>query len=356
MLREMITKHAAASVVLAAMAAAMSACAPTEEQKMTTEMLPPAPANATASCVYQLVSSDPIFRDPDLPTSTMWLDAGGQVIRVDGWRFADTSPYGEVPAAYDLTWDADGRLVRLEGKQGGVQLVYSADEVLEMYPGGDIMTHHLVDGRDVRDEQPADPKTNRRTFTTQTYDAAGRLSSQNTGFTDLLGMVDQVTNTAEFTYDTKGRIATFKSTSIPASDFAPNLGFYYIETANRLVVNIIDRHEPQTPSLVQIWIFDFDANHRLVRDTVDDNGDGYDDFWDEFRYLEGEIEVGTHAPGFEGTMRATGPCAAPSVVLAPAAPLPFQIRRIAQYRSLPNEAAAALAELGAAGSLISYPQ
>jgi len=344
--------NGAAKVVLAAGVACLVGCASPSPDAADT--LPPPPANATASCVYQLVDTGPFFADRDLPTSTLWLDRSGLVIRVDGWGDADSGPYLELPAAYDLTWDAEGRLVTRHGRDYDIQFVYSAEQVLEMYSSRTV-TRHLVDGRDVRDEASPDPGTSRSWFAQQTYDAAGRLASHTDGFTDLRSMIDSATYASVFTYDEKGRIASFQSRHTPDDGNSTNYSFSYTETADRLVVDVIDLRDPRSPMIAQTWTFEFDASHRLVRDTVDSDGDGYDDAWDDFRYLDGEIDDIAHTAGFDSTTRASGACAPPSVVLAPTAPLPIQFQLTIQYRSLPNEAARALSNLGAAGSLVPFP-
>jgi len=350
MWRDVMIWNGTAKRVFAAVAACVAGCASPEEP----DTLPPPPGNATASCIYQLVTTGPIFPDPDPPTSTLWLDGSGQVIRVDGWRWSDSSPYRKLPTAYDLTWDGERRLLGVHGGQDSVQFVYSADQVLEMFAGGDTVTHHLVDGRDVRVEGAPDPKTNQRYFINRAYDAAGRLTSQRDGTNDLLRMTDTETNTAVFAYDAQGRIVSFQSTS-PYSGDASNYSFSYTETSDQLVVDVVDLRNPRTPVIAQTWTFELDASHRLVRDAVDEDGDGYDDFWDDFRYLDGEIDVSSRAPGYGSTARAVGACVPPSVVLAPSAPMPIQFQSRMEYRSLPNEAARALANLGAAGSLMPYP-
>ena len=350
MLRDVSTWHVAVRIAMLA-AAACGTDDPTEPP----EMLPPPPANAVASCVYQLASTDVLFPDRDPPTSTLWLDASNRVIRVDGWRFTDAGH--RIPAAYDLTWDAEGRLVTLQGKDYDLLLVYSADEVLETSSaGGDAIIHHLVNGKDVRIESPPNPGSNQVSFTAQTYDAAGRLASQNNGVTDLLHTRDTVTLTKDFTYDANGRLATFHSSDTRQFENSKHYSFFYIESADRLIVNVIDIHYPPTPLLAQTWTFEFDANHRLVRNAVDRDGDGYDDFWDDIRYLDGEIDVDARAPDVGSVTHAKGRCDAPSVILAPVASLPIQFQSRVPYRSLPvGEAARALADLGAAGSLVSFP-
>jgi hypothetical protein len=158
-----------------------------------------------------------------------------------------------------------------------------------------------------------------------------------------------------YTYDAKGRILSFQSIAIPDTGSASNYSFSYTETSDQLVVDVIDLHNPRTPVIAQTWTFEFDASQRLVRDAVDDDGDGSDDAWDDFRYLDGEIDVSSRTPDYDAVARAIGPCVPPSVVLAPGAPLPIQFQFMTSYRSLPNQAARALADLGAAGSLVPYP-
>lgn len=350
MLRDMIPWNAAVRIAILTAAA----CGTNTPSTEPPEMLPPPPADAVASCVYQLASTDVNFPDRDLPTSTLWLDASDHVIRIDSWRYAD--PVHEVPAAYDLTWDAEGRLLAFHGKDYDLRFLYTADQVLETSSlSNDAILHQLVNGQDVRLIYPANPGSHQTAFSAQTYDAAGRLTSQNDGFTDLVGMTDTVTLTRSFTYDANGRLATFHSKQTQQFGDARDYSFSYIETADRLIVNIIDIHYPPTPLLAQTWTFEFDADHRLVRDVVDTNGDGYDDFSDDITYLDGEIDVDARAPGFGSITRAVGRCAAPSVILAPVAPLPIQLRSLVWFRSLPSEAVRALIDLGAGGSLVTYP-
>lgn len=344
---ERFAKH-----VLAALIVCATSCTSSDEPAA----LPPPPANATASCVYRLVTTAEFFPDPDLPVSTLWLDASGQVIRVDGWRYGDSGRPREILTVYDLTWDAEQRLVAVHGGPDDRQFTYSTDQVVVTNPAGEtVTTHHLVDGRDVREDSPPDPKTSQQAFIGRTYDAAGRLTSETYGSTDTLGMTDTATYTVAFTYDAKGRIASFQTRSIPDNGHSTSYVFSYTETSDRLVVDVIDAGDPHTPMIAQTWTFEFDAKQRLVRDVVDNDGDGYDDAWDDFRYLDGEIDVSARASDFTSSARAIGQCAAPSPVLAPAGPLPIPFLSVLPHRSLPNEAARALAYLGASGSLIPYP-
>lgn len=87
--------------------------------------------------------------------------------------------------------------------------------------------------------------------------------------------LDSVTVTRDFTYNADGRLATFQSNDTRQLGNSKDYSFFYIESADRLIVNVIDIHYPPTPLLAQTWTFEFDANHRAVRDAVDADGDGF---------------------------------------------------------------------------------
>lgn len=70
-----------------------------------------------------------------------------------------------------------------------------------------------------------------------------------------------------------------------------NLAFYYIETDNQLVVNVVDLRD-SLPTLVQTWTFELTP---IIASSA------------TLRYLDGEIDIGTYAPSFET-------CPKPSIV------------------------------------------
>src|ERR1051325_11661853 len=296
-------RNGSARVVLGAAVASMVGCASKAPEVF---QLPPPPTEATASCAYPRVTSQ--FPPIDLPTSTLWLDGLGRVIRVDGWEYDDEDFTRETPEAYDLMYDTAGHLAEVRSKHQDRQITYSADQILETYAPDATWTYQLIDGRVVHSDGPPDAMGTRQTWD-HTYDAAGRVASEVYGHVN--GTNYTWVGTDEYTYDAKDRILSSRSsgTAYPGGELS-NYSFSYTDTPDRVVVAITDLHGPNHPSLVQRWTFDFDASHRLLRDAVDGNGDGFDDFWDDFRYLDGEIDVSSRDRG-DTTLRAVGACAAP---------------------------------------------
>lgn len=277
--------------------------------------IPPPPADATSSCVYERT---PII---GTPSSTVWFNRSGQVIRVDGWFPAGDA--GAVPAPYYLSYDDAGRLVEERTRTEDAHYIYTPEQIRRTsnLTGDDVFD--LIDGRAVHYEGPEDVPLEDRWFTDYTYDGEGRLASEvGISFVAYPGSgTTKVPFESHNTYDAQGRVIASQGGQ---NGSMSSLLYSYTETADQLVVDIA---VAQTSPLGNVPLarrtFDFDASHRLVRAAVDQDLDGVDDQVDTYVYRDGEIdEISTGPDGF--TVRATGSCAPPAVTMAPALPLPIQ--------------------------------
>ena len=288
--------------------------------------LPPPPAEATASCVYEVT---PPF-DVGVPTSTLWFNGLGQTIRIDGDFFGRN---GRMPAAYYVTYDDQGRIVEERGEYGDIRYDYTPQQITvtaDRWPGE---IYSLVERRVVHAESPGVP-VEKQLIRDYTYDSAGRLASYSvTDFHDEGEGTMKFVVAARYAYDPQGRVVTLqimKNGKVRSSS-----SLTYSETADRLVITVDDG------SLFPArWTYDFDASHRVIRSAVKflfdtEDAAGPDDVVDVYSYVDGEIVESF--PGSDATIRAIGACPPPAVVVAPEAPLPIRLH--AEHVSLSNEAA-----------------
>ena len=297
--------------------------------------LPPPPAEATASCVYE--TTPPLH--VGVSTSTLWFNGLGQTIRIDGrpvWHSGNTGL-----APYYITYDDQGRIVEERSDYGDVRYDYTPQQITQTSDTGPRVIYSLVEGRVAHSEYPADLPIEKRSVHDYTYDSAGRIASYSASFFPANGQgTMRVMFVALYTYDPQGRVVThqlMKNGEITRSE-----SLTYSETPDRLVIRVDDG------SSVERWTYDFDASHRVIRSAINyfvpfypSDLDDPDDIVDVYSYLDGEIVESF--PRSDGTIRATGACPPPAVVTAPVPPLP--IGWYADYVSLSNAAASAFSSI-----------
>lgn len=267
--------------------------------------LPPPPVDAAASCVVKLAGGTPDVRPV---TNMLWLDAGGRVIRLDGWD-PDYQLQRYVPAPEYFAYDDQGRLIEQRDNASETHYEYAPQQIIVTSSAGDDSSYTLVDGRAVHLEGPLYLAPESRSKVDFTYDEQGRLTS-----------IFQVGDHAgtQYTYDAQGRVTAMQQTRNGIVENAYTLS--YTETPLQLIVKFQWTSALSAPR--QRWTYDFDANHRIIRSAVDNNDDGFDDVIDRYRYFDGEIDVDSNGRAHTAT-RAIGACDPPAVVVAPEPPVPL---------------------------------
>lgn len=250
--------------------------------------LPPPPAEATASCVYEQTQFG------NVTTSTLWFNSLDQVIRVDGLVYEDDGTSYLAPTY--VHYDAEGRVSAQEGPFGAFTWTYSPDQIVGRGQHNRLM--QLVDGRVVHAEFFTELAPNQREYRDYTYDGDGRIASysQQTMKYDA---------TYDYTYDETGRLVGVNDHS-----FEPLTTLTYTNLDLQLKIDVAG-YKPQR------WVLDFDEDQRLVR-TEQDMGDFAQTF--NYVYSDGVIE-GTLEGGVDMRIVATGRCDPPALRTAPALPV-----------------------------------
>lgn len=266
--------------------------------------LPPPPAEATASCVYEW------SYEGRQGTSTLWFNSLDQVIRIDGPALDDRETY---LVATSLHYDADGRMIAQENPRGASTWTYSPDQIERTgwFPG--VM--QLVDGRVTHQEFPTYKAPENRNVRDYTYDAAGRLVryTEDNPYDAGQGMTTHSPWMTEYTYDQRGRVVSAKQAN------QEPVTFTYYDAADRVTVGITSRGLG-----FRRWVYVFDADHRLVRHEVT-----FDDVtrYADYIYSEGVIEQ--RVGPYPYSVIATGRCDPPMPTFTPTLPLP--VRSDASY-------------------------
>jgi YD repeat-containing protein len=299
------------TIVQAGIWIAFTACAPDHPP------LPPPPVDAVTSCRSE--QSPPA----DVSTSTLWRDAAGRVIRVDGtWPEQSGDSY---PIAYTFGYDDQDRLAGTRYQNHDLRYDYAPDRVVETDHDKDSWLWNLVDGRVSHEEGPPGVPSLMQNDVDYEYDASGRISRRfggvlyDDGHGWMKGGFDR-----HYTYDAQDRV-----TMVVDGDRTTT--WTYTDSATQLVIQIDQSDGIQTTPYL-LLTYDFDASHRIVRAAFDQSGD---ETVTTYTYLDGELDAavsGTSVRPF--SVRAVGTCDPPSLLLAPLSRLPLTWSAI--YVHTPN--------------------
>lgn len=293
--------------------------------------LPPPPADATASCVYEMIP--PL--DVGVSTSTLWFNGLGQMIRIDGLSSGPYRNSALVPTYF--TYDDQGRVIELRNESSDFRYDYTPQQITETSDRVTTQTWSLVDGRVVHSEYPTNLPVEKQSTQDYTYDSSGRIASYSSSFLLDVGQGPmRLMSVTQYTYDPQGRMVTLQYRE--NGELKASYSLTYAETTDRLVITA-----DSGSSDLQRWTYDFDASHRVIRfginyyvDRYFDSGSDPDDVVALYSYLDGAIVESS--PGSDRTVRATGACPPPTVVVAHQLPLP--LRWDVNYVSLSDVAAA----------------
>jgi YD repeat-containing protein len=271
--------------------------------------IPPPPAEATSSCRYERLSST---SELPIATSTLWLNQLGQTIRADSYLI---DPDNNVfPAATEFRYDAQGRLVESRNPIFGQTVEYDATRVtVSSTPGGSVI-YQLVDGRVVRIENAQGQST-----MDYAYDDAGRITSTT------ISDGTRPPYVYEYAYDAQGRVVHVHTTREFAPE--PTSSLVYRATASSLSIEV-----DYGSGASRLLAYGFDDRGRIVRAVRAADDPGTPDLVATYRYLDGEIDStqnsiqtdrGVVIGAGTSTVRATGTCAPPPLIVAPPLPLPL---------------------------------
>lgn len=264
--------------------------------------LPPPPAEATASCVFDLEA------DEYASTSTLWYDDRDNVIRVDGYWVSD---HDVTRAPYYFEYDDDGRLVGNRSPETEYRYRYAADQI-EITSRHGTEVFHLTEGRARDYEFPLeDPPEHRRRIEYR-YDDAGRLTMVKGMSRYNAAESSRLTWEKRYGYDERGRL-----TSV-AEGFRFPTTLAYEETPGQLTITVTSETQ------VERWSYTFDHALRLIRAARDIHADSSDDVVATYEYGDGVIsQRGTDRDG-SYHVTATGRCDLPTLPTRPQMPVPIR--------------------------------
>jgi YD repeat-containing protein len=253
----------------------------------------------------------------------------------DGDRIVSTE-WAEPLSNDALTWtyqyDAQGRPVAAHLDAIGtadLAATYSTDQVVVgRTPGPSTYVYTLHAGKVMHSEGPMEQPVDVRDVQDATYDGSGRLATLTRSSVEI-GPAAASTTTA-WTYDAQGRVAQITRTAGPTASFT------YTLTAGGWSVR------RDLPGLAtESAAFLVDARGRLVRASIDEDGDGHEDWFATYTYDDAASTIDVvdtrpqnGTPGRHWLMQ--GRCAAPAITSVPTDIVPLTVPQAGLYEPVPG--------------------